>query len=226
MRWRRSRLGRITDALELDLLLTRIGPLSGLRILDAGCGDGVLAVELSRRGADVTGMDRSDDMIAAAKARAEAENVFPHFEHGEAAALPFADGTFDIVTAVTVLCFVKDADQAVREMTRVLKPGGRLVLGDLSATSLWAIIRRIRGWLGSVTWRKAFFRTPSELVELAQHEGLAEIKICGAIFYPPIGAVACLLQDIDGWIGQRAIHGAAFLVLTARKRPQQSDPDA
>jgi len=55
--WRRSTLGRITDKLEETLLLERIGPAQGLRILDVGCGDGVLATALASAGAQVTGLD-------------------------------------------------------------------------------------------------------------------------------------------------------------------------
>lgn len=216
-RWRASLLGRITDALELDLLLERIGPAEALRILDVGCGDGILAVELSRRGANVTGVDASEAMIAAAKARAGAENLPVQFERARADALPFPDKTFDVVTAVTVLCFIDDADKAVREMVRVLRPGGRLVLGELGRLSLWALLRRIRGWLGSATWRAARFRTPGELGALAERAGLSGIELSGAIFYPPIGIAAQLMRSVDKWLGKRLRFGAAFLVLVARK---------
>lgn len=216
-RWRASPLGRITDALERDLLLERIGPAESLRILDVGCGDGLLAVELSRRGADMTGVDASEAMIAAAKARAGAENLPVRFEPARADALPFPDETFDVVSAVTVLCFVDDADRAIREMVRVLRPGGRLMLGELGRISLWAILRRIRGWLGSATWRAARFRTPGELSALAERAGLSSIEISGAIFYPPIGIAACILRGIDPRLGQLTRFGAAFLVLRARK---------
>jgi len=216
-RWRASPLGRITDALELDLILERIGPPEGLRILDVGCGDGVLAVELSRRGADVAGVDASEAMVAAAKARAGAENLPVGFEQAQADALPFPDETFDVVTAVTVLCFIDDADRAMREMVRVLKPGGRLVLGELGRLSLWALLRRIKGWLGSATWRAARFRTPGELSALAERAGLSEIKVSGAIFYPPIGIAALLMGRLDRFIGSVTSFRAAFLLLVARK---------
>ena len=65
--WRRSTLGRITDALEERLLLDRIGPARGLHILDVGCGDGVLATRLAQGGARVTGLDASTDMLAAGR---------------------------------------------------------------------------------------------------------------------------------------------------------------
>jgi len=216
-RWRASLLGRITDALERELLLERIGPTDGLRILDVGCGDGVLAVELSRRGASVTGVDASEAMIAAAKARAGAENLPVRFEQARADALPFPDETFDTVSAVTVLCLIDDADKAMREMARVLRPGGRLVLGEVGRISLWALLRRIRGWLGSATWRAAQFRTPGELSALAERAGLSEIKISRAIFYPPIGIAALLMRSVDKWLGRHLRFGAAFLVLFATK---------
>src|SRR5690606_14582712 len=65
--WRQSTLGRITDALEQGLILDLIGPPDGKAVLDVGCGDGILALELSRRGANVVGVDASEDMIAAAR---------------------------------------------------------------------------------------------------------------------------------------------------------------
>ena len=65
-RWRSSRLGQITDALERQLLFELVGPVVGKTLLDVGCGDGELASELARRGAIVTGLDADPAMIAAA----------------------------------------------------------------------------------------------------------------------------------------------------------------
>ena len=77
--------------------------------------------------------------------------------------MPFKEAAFDLVLAVTTLCFVRDAKRVVMKMTRVLKPGGRLVIGELGRSSFWAAHRRIRGWLGDQTWRVAMFRPALEL---------------------------------------------------------------
>lgn len=65
--------------------------------------------------------------------------------------------------SVTVLCFLaaSDARQAMRETARVLKPGGCLILGKLSPYSLWALRRRLRGWLGASLWCRAAFGAPT-----------------------------------------------------------------
>ena len=107
-------------------------------------------------------------MIAAARRRTEIEGTQLHLVEGQAERLPFNDAAFDRVVAVTVLCFVRDAERAIMEMARVLKPGGRLVIGELGRWSLWAAHRRIRGWLGDPTWRAAMFRTAAELRELGR----------------------------------------------------------
>lgn len=216
-KWRASRLGKITDSIETRLILELLGPVDGLTLLDVGCGDGVFALELARRGASVTGLDSDPDMVAAARARAEAESPQSYFVEGTAERLPFGDATFDLVVAVTVLCFVRDAEHAVTEMARVLKLGGRLVIGELGRWSLWTVQRRIRGWLGARIWRAARFHTAAELGRLISSAGLVLSETRGGIFYPPFVAAARTLTLIDARLGRRTTFGAAFIATTATK---------
>jgi len=143
------------------------------------------------------------------------------FEIGKAEALPFEDDTFDVVTAITVLCFVEDAAIALQEMKRVLKPDGRLIIGELGRYSIWAAIRRIKGWFGSTVWKNARFRSPAELKRLAAQAGLVETSVTGAAFYPPANFAARLLGRLDKRIGAWTTLGAAFLALAANKPRQE-----
>lgn len=215
--WRSSSLGRITDTLEEALVFDALGPPSGRIVLDVGCGDAKLSRELARRGAAVTGLDADPGMIAAAGEIAAACGVPLRLVAGEAERLPFADAVFDDVVAVTVLCFVRDAGRALLEMNRVLKPGGRIVIGELGKWSSWAAYRRIRGWLGNATWRRAQFRTPAELRRLAHGAGLIDAACRGAIYYPPFEFAARVLAPADRWLGARTTSGSAFIVLSATK---------
>lgn len=215
--WRRSTLGRITDRLEEELLLDRIESVQGLRVLDVGCGDGILATKLAAAGAHVTGLDASVEMLTAARRRAGAVGVVLKLVEGEAERLPFPDAGFDVVLSVATLCFSPNPDRPIREMVRVLHPGGRLVLGELARWSTWAALRRVKGWFGSSVWRTARFRSRGELTALAHDTGLREISVTGAIFYPPLGAAARVLAPLDASIGVVTSFGAAFLVLAATK---------
>lgn len=122
-----------------------------------------------------------------------------------------------MVVAVTVLCFVKDAAVVLKEMARVLKPGGRLIVGELGRHSTWAAIRRINGWLGSPVWSHARFRSASVLREFVKEASLIDVSVHGAIYYPPFGIVARLLGPLDRKIGACTTTGAAFLALAATK---------
>ena len=166
-RWRASEIGATTEQLESQLVLELVGDLHGRRVLDVGCGDGEFALELAKRGAVVTGIDASAAMIDAAKRRATQHNVDITFQVGMAEQLAFSAERFDVVTAITILCFVGDAAPVFREIARVLRPGGRLVIGELGKWSTWAAGRRIRAWLGSRLWRRGRFRTANELRGLA-----------------------------------------------------------
>lgn len=213
--WRDTDLGSITEARELEVVFDLVGPMDGLRILDVGCGDGVYVVEAGRRGATVTGVDSSAEMLVATGRRAGENGVEVQLCRGDAGALPFDDASFDVVVAITMLCLVPDPTAAVAEMARVLAPGGRLIVGELGRWNSWAAWRRVRGWLGSPTWRHTRFRSPRALADLVREAGLVPGTVGGAIFYPPCSVAARWLRRIDPILGSLTTVGAAFLALEA-----------
>lgn len=215
--WRASEIGAVTEHLECCLILELAGDVAGRNILDLGCGDGAFALELARRGATVTGTDASAAMIDAAKNRAKQHDADVAFKVAAAEHLPFAAEQFDVVTAITILCFVDDAAPVFREIARVVRPRGRLVIGELGKWSTWAAGRRIRAWLGSPLWRRGRFRTASELRGLAEQAGLVVGDVRGAIYYPRLAFATRLLRPFDEALGRLTTIGAGFVALSAFK---------
>lgn len=216
--WRDSSLGEITEALEHRLIFRLTGPLADKQVLDAGCGDGTLARAAACKGAArVCGCDLDPRMVGKARATANRDDMTIDLAVARLQALPFPDNTFDVVTCITVLTFVPDAIQAVREMARVLRPGGCLVIGDLGKWSLWAARRCIRGWFGAKIWRTATFRTAKEMTGLTEATGLTTGSVQGAIFYPPSTNLARLLAPLDPTLGEMTTLGAAFVAIQATK---------
>jgi ubiquinone/menaquinone biosynthesis C-methylase UbiE len=215
--WRASDIGRITDAIEQDVVLEMVGDVRGRQILDIGCGDGSLAVCLAQRGAIVTGVDPSEVMIKAARMRAERAGVDVTLCVGRAEALPFGLGTFDLVMAVTVLCFVRDPGRMFAEAGRVLASGGRFVIGELGRYSSWAVERRVRAWFGNALWQRATFRSARELRQHARAAGLATIAVRGAVFYPRLRLAARMMRKLDARLGRFTTCGAAFIALAATR---------
>jgi len=103
------------------------GDLSGLDVLDAGCGEGRTARILARQGARMTGIDLSTRMIELARAEERREPLGVRYEVGSVAEMPtFADAGFDAVISVMALMDCPDYQGALREFARVLRPGGML----------------------------------------------------------------------------------------------------
>ena len=210
-------IGEITERLQRRLILALVGDANGRLVLDLGCGDGDLAMALAHRGAVVTGIDASPEMIEAAITRAAREGADISFVVGDAHNIPFDPECFDVVVAVTILCFVSNAGPVFQEIARVLRPGGLLVIGELGKWSLWAAVRRLRAWFGSQLWRRGRFRTASELRSLASDAGLTPGPVHGSVYYPRWKWAARLLASHDAASSRLTTFGAAFLALTAAK---------
>jgi ubiquinone/menaquinone biosynthesis C-methylase UbiE len=185
-RWYATPLGQMVDRVEKETLLALLPEVQGQRVLEVGCGTGNISLTLAHRGAAVVGLDRSGPMLARAQGKARGEGLAITWVKGLASRLPFADGSFDGVMCVLALDFMADREGALREMVRVLRPGGFLSVAVLNRFSLWTLKRVIRAWFKPSWWREVRFLTPKELGRLlASHQELAEIRSRQAVYFPP-----------------------------------------
>ena len=114
----------LTNAAVLDA----IGPATGLRILDAGCGEGYMARELASQGADVLGVDSSANLIEAAAGLTSTDGHAPRFLVSDVADLDVASDSYDLVLCNHLMNDLRDPSDAIKELARVLKPRGRIVI--------------------------------------------------------------------------------------------------
>lgn len=107
------------------------------KILDVGCGAGMTAKEVANRGYEILGMDYSHNMVKKAKAICNVNTKSDiNFLQGDIESLPFKDSVFDVVLCLGVITYLKSEQKALHEMSRVLKPGGTLILSILNKVSL------------------------------------------------------------------------------------------
>lgn len=109
-------------------LLDAAGVQAGETLLDVATGSGNAALEAARRGAQVTGLDLTPELLQVAQARAAGEGLEIAFVEGDAQALPFADDSFDRVTSVFGAMFAPDQARTAEELLRVCRPGGTIAV--------------------------------------------------------------------------------------------------
>jgi 2-polyprenyl-6-hydroxyphenyl methylase / 3-demethylubiquinone-9 3-methyltransferase len=173
-----ERFGR--DAKRLDCL-------KGLRVLDIGCGGGILSEPLARLGASVVGADPSENNIAAAKAHAQAAELEIDYRCSSAEALADAGERFDLVLAMEVVEHVTDVALFVKRCAEMVKPGGLMIVATINrtvASFALAIVgaEYVLRWLprGTHQWDK--FVTPNELEIAMEQTGLQVIGEQGVIY--------------------------------------------
>jgi SAM-dependent methyltransferase len=132
--WEKGDFTRIAETMRAsgEALMRRIGITPGLKVLDLGCGDGTTAVPAAQMGADVLGVDIARNLVAAGNRRAgELGLKNCRFQQGDATDLrTLPDGAFDLVVSIFGAMFAPKPFEVAREMVRVTRPGGRIVMGN------------------------------------------------------------------------------------------------
>ncbi len=181
---------RITDHYGLDT--DGLSPFKDLKILDVGCGGGLVCEPLARLGANVTGIDADDNAITVAKEHAAGMDLKINYVSGTAESLTKKKQSFDIVLALEIVEHVADRDFFVKTCADLCKPGGLVVFSTLNRTptsfalGIVAAEHILRGVpRGTHDWKK--FVKPSELAAAARHAGLAQKNVSGYGFNPLSG---------------------------------------
>ncbi len=185
------RLDYITGqiAAEFDRDLTQARPFAGLRLLDIGCGGGLLSEPMARLGAEVVGADAAARNIPVARLHAEQSGLTIDYRHTTAEDLAAAGEQFDVVLNMEVVEHVADPLAYLTACQQLLKPGGLMICSTLNRNPksyLMAIVgaEHVMRWLpkGTHDWNK--FITPDELYDLIRKAGLEPVDRKGMVFNP------------------------------------------
>ena len=162
-------------------------PFAGLRILDIGCGGGLLAEPMARLGADVVGADAAPRNIPVAQIHAQKSGLTIDYRHTTAEALAAAGEQFDVVLNMEVVEHVADPLAYLTACQQLLKPGGLMICSTINRNPksfLMAIIgaEYVMRWLPKGTHEWAKFITPDELYDLIRKAGLDPVDRKGFVF--------------------------------------------
>jgi ubiquinone/menaquinone biosynthesis C-methylase UbiE len=128
---RNTRSSRLAEMREVADGVSQAAPV-GAKVLEVAPGPGYLSIELAKRGFSVTGVELSQDFVEIEKRNAKAEGTSVDFKQGNASALPLADGSFDFIVCAAAFKNFSEPLKAMREMHRVLKPGGAALILDMN----------------------------------------------------------------------------------------------
>ncbi len=185
------RLDYITNQIagEFDRDLKTPLPFKGLRILDIGCGGGLLSEPMARLGADVIGADAAAGNIPVAQVHAEQSGLTIDYRHTTAEALAEAGEQFDVVLNMEVVEHVASPIDYLTACRQLLKPGGLQICSTLNRNPksfMVAIVgaEHVMRWLPKGTHEWSKFITPDELFDLLRNAGLTPVDRKGFVFNP------------------------------------------
>ncbi|PWV59479.1 bifunctional 2-polyprenyl-6-hydroxyphenol methylase/3-demethylubiquinol 3-O-methyltransferase UbiG [Plasticicumulans acidivorans] len=179
------------NPLRLDFVDMRVGGLSGKRVLDVGCGGGILAESMAERGAEVTGIDMGEAPLAVARLHLREVGLFVDYQHSTAEAFAVAHpGEFDVVTCLEMLEHVPDPASVITACAQLVRPGGHVFFSTINRTpKAWmlAIIgaEYLLRMLPRGTHDYAKFIRPSELASACAASGI-ELREMTGMHYNPL----------------------------------------
>lgn len=173
--WFATPIGNLVKKYEAELILDVLKPGPGEVILDAGCGTGIFTVEILPYNSHVIGIDISIPMLM----RAARKTTGYPFQAvlADISQLPFSENVFDKVISVTALEFIVDAKGALKELFRVTRRGGCIVVATLNSLSPWATRRKAEAKKGHTLFQEAIFRSPEELRALVPMDSVIKTAI-------------------------------------------------
>ncbi|MEM9010786.1 MAG: bifunctional 2-polyprenyl-6-hydroxyphenol methylase/3-demethylubiquinol 3-O-methyltransferase UbiG [Pseudomonadota bacterium] len=188
-------------------------PLQGLRLLDIGCGGGLLSEPMARLGAEVVGADAAAGNIPVARLHAEQSGLVIDYRHTLAEDLVAAGETFDIVLSMEVVEHVPDPGAYLAACAALLRPGGLMICSTLNRTPqsfALAIVgaEYVLGWLPKGTHQWSKFIPPDRLFEMLEAGGMTPVDRKGFVFDP------------IGWTWQISDRDLAVNYVTASVRPE------
>jgi ubiquinone/menaquinone biosynthesis C-methylase UbiE len=219
-RWYATPLEQLVDSMEKQAIFDLLPEVQGRRVLEVGCGTGNISLALAHRGSQVVGLDCSGPILARGQEKARRQSLPVIWVRGLAADLPFADGSFEVAMCILALDFTAEREEALKEMVRVLSPGGFLAIAVLNRFSLWTLKRVIRAWLKPSLWHGVRFITPKELWRLISgHPELKDIRTRQAVYFPPWENrhLVRYYPYIENLGNKLSFPTAAFLAAVARK---------
>ncbi|HVC79315.1 MAG TPA: bifunctional 2-polyprenyl-6-hydroxyphenol methylase/3-demethylubiquinol 3-O-methyltransferase UbiG [Chloroflexota bacterium] len=193
--------GRVPYFLHVLVNRLELNP-SDTRVLEVGCGGGLLAEEIAGLGFSVTGIDPSEPSLTIARAHAARSGFRIDYRTGVGERIPFPDASFPVVLCCDVLEHVQDLDKVVAEIARVLAPGGVFLYDTINRTLLSKLIaiKVIQEWPATRfvpanlhDWQ--LFIKPAELRSVLERHGLNNIETTG--LRPAAGPLALLLAARD-----------------------------
>ncbi|MGR3364674.1 MAG: bifunctional 2-polyprenyl-6-hydroxyphenol methylase/3-demethylubiquinol 3-O-methyltransferase UbiG [Maritimibacter harenae] len=198
------RLDYITSqiAAEFGRDLTESAPFAGLRILDIGCGGGLLSEPMARLGAEVVGVDAAERNIPVAQLHAEQSGLEIDYRHTTAEALAETGERFDVVLNMEVVEHVADPLSYLTACQQLLKPGGLMVASTINRNPksfMVAIVgaEHVMRWLPKGTHEWSKFITPDELEGLVGDAGLRMVDRQGFVFNPALWSWSISARDLS-----------------------------
>ena len=186
-------------------------PLEGLRVLDIGCGGGILSESMAALGAQVTGIDVVEKNIAIARLHSRQSEIPVNYQLQTAESMAEQAQTFDVVLNMEVVEHVADVNGFMQACGNLVRPGGMMFVATINRTALAMLVaiigaEHILRWMPKGTHRWDWFRRPEEIERLLQASNLRVRRMTGVavnplsktLFLTPITRVNYMLSAVKG----------------------------